>query len=520
MDMSGEYRIPAKRDKVWAALNDPDVLRQAIPGCDELIKHSDSELEARVTAKVGPVKARFGGNVRLENVNAPHSYTIAGEGKGGAAGFAKGGADVALTEDGDETILRYDAKAEVGGKLAQIGSRLIQGTSKKMADQFFSKFSEIVANLPDDYHSPASASESSSSSAADAAVAAAPAFVVPPASSIRIHPQVDGGIRPAAEGFAGGKLYCHCASDRVEVTVGAQSAFNHVCGCTKCWKPEGYLFSQVAVVGRDHLSVTANGHKLAVVDAGAAIQRHACRECSVHMYGRIENTGHPFHGFDFVHTELGRESGWAAPEFAAFVSSIVESGTAPEAMDEVRSRLNELGLEPYDTLAPGLMDAIATHTAKTAAEKVAAAASAASAAASDAVSEAGDAAARVSDAVRDAASDAAEAASEAAGSFAEQAADTVSSAADKAEDVAASVAASAKDAASTAGETVSQAAAAVTGAAAGAAGAAASSASRASQAAENAVRSTQGQQSSGGGNKALWIGAIIVVLILLYLYAS
>jgi uncharacterized protein len=146
MDMSGEYRIPAPRDRVWAALNDPEILRQAIPGCEELIKHSDTELEAKVTAKVGPVKAKFTGNVRLENINAPESYSIVGEGKGGAAGFAKGGADVHLKEDGSDTILTYNAKAEVGGKLAQIGSRLIQGTAKKMADDFFGKFSEIVTD--------------------------------------------------------------------------------------------------------------------------------------------------------------------------------------------------------------------------------------------------------------------------------------------------------------------------------------------------------------------------------------
>ena len=144
--MSGEYTIPARRERVWAALNDPEILKQAIPGCDELIKHSDTELEAKVTAKVGPVKAKFSGNVRLENIQAPASYSIVGEGKGGAAGFAKGGADVALEEAGEETILRYTAKAEVGGKLAQIGSRLIQGTSKKMADQFFGDFSRIVAS--------------------------------------------------------------------------------------------------------------------------------------------------------------------------------------------------------------------------------------------------------------------------------------------------------------------------------------------------------------------------------------
>jgi carbon monoxide dehydrogenase subunit G len=144
MDMSGEYRIPAPRDRVWAALNDPDILKQAIPGCEELVKHSDTELEAKVTAKVGPVKAKFGGNVRLENINPPESYSIVGEGKGGAAGFAKGGADVHLKEDGTDTILTYTAKAEVGGKLAQIGSRLIQGTAKKMADDFFGTFSRVV----------------------------------------------------------------------------------------------------------------------------------------------------------------------------------------------------------------------------------------------------------------------------------------------------------------------------------------------------------------------------------------
>ncbi len=146
MDMSGEYRIPAPRDRVWAALNDPEILKQAIPGCEELTKHSDTELEAKVTAKVGPVKAKFTGNVRLENINAPESYSIVGEGKGGAAGFAKGGADVHLKEDGSDTILTYNAKAEVGGKLAQIGSRLIQGTAKKMADDFFGKFSRIVTD--------------------------------------------------------------------------------------------------------------------------------------------------------------------------------------------------------------------------------------------------------------------------------------------------------------------------------------------------------------------------------------
>lgn len=183
-------------------------------------------------------------------------------------------------------------------------------------------------------------------------------------SAIKIHPSVDGGLRPAAADFAGGTLRCKCSQDRVAVSVKGQCAHNHVCGCTKCWKPEGALFSQVAVVPRDNLSVTDNADKLEVVDPSAAIQRHACKECGVHMYGRIENQDHPFHGLDFIHTELSDDEGWAPAEFAAFVSSIIESGTNPDDMGSVRARLTELGLEPYDCLSPPLMDVIATHTAK------------------------------------------------------------------------------------------------------------------------------------------------------------
>lgn len=183
-------------------------------------------------------------------------------------------------------------------------------------------------------------------------------------SDIHIHPAVDNGVKGSSEGFNGGTLHCHCAANQVEVTVKAQCAHNHVCGCTKCWKPDGALFSQVAVVPRDAVSVTANEDKLTVVDAAAAIQRHACRECGVHMYGRIEDTSHPFYGLDFIHTELSDAQGWAGPEFAAFTSSIIESGTPPEQMDAVRGRLKSLGLEPYDCLSPPLMDVIATHAAK------------------------------------------------------------------------------------------------------------------------------------------------------------
>ena len=145
MDMTGQYRIPAPREQVWAALNDPAMLKASLPGCESLEKVSDHEFAATVIAKVGPVKAKFNGNVTLSNLNPPESYTISGEGKGGAAGFAKGGADVRLTEDGDITVLTYTAKADVGGKLAQLGSRLIDGTAKKMADEFFDNFTQQVA---------------------------------------------------------------------------------------------------------------------------------------------------------------------------------------------------------------------------------------------------------------------------------------------------------------------------------------------------------------------------------------
>jgi S-(hydroxymethyl)glutathione synthase len=179
-----------------------------------------------------------------------------------------------------------------------------------------------------------------------------------------IHPAVDHGIKPAAANFSGGTLYCKCSEGKVAVSLSGHTAHNHVCGCTKCWKPSGALFSQVAVVPREKLSVTANGNKLQVVDPSATIQRYACKSCGVHMYGRIENKNHPLYGLDFVHTELSPEQGWSPPEFAAFVSSIIESGANPANMGAVRSRLKEIGLEPYDCLSPPIMDLIATHTAK------------------------------------------------------------------------------------------------------------------------------------------------------------
>jgi S-(hydroxymethyl)glutathione synthase len=183
-------------------------------------------------------------------------------------------------------------------------------------------------------------------------------------SAFSIHPSVDNGVKPGAKDFAGGTLTCKCAKDPVTVQLKGNVAFNHACGCTKCWKPEGALFSVVAVISRDNLSVTQNAQKLKIVDPAATIQRYACTGCGVHLYGRIENKNHPFYGLDFVHVELSKEQGWAAPEFAAFVSSIIESGFKPDQMGAVRARLKELKLEPYDCLSPTLMDLIATHTAK------------------------------------------------------------------------------------------------------------------------------------------------------------
>jgi carbon monoxide dehydrogenase subunit G len=144
MDLTGDYHIGAPRDAVWAALNDPEVLKACIPGCEELNKTSDTEFVAKVVAKIGPVKASFGGKVTLSEIDAPNGYTISGEGQGGAAGFAKGGAKVRLeaVEEGRATILHYAADAQIGGKLAQIGSRLVEGSARKLADEFFAAFAE------------------------------------------------------------------------------------------------------------------------------------------------------------------------------------------------------------------------------------------------------------------------------------------------------------------------------------------------------------------------------------------
>ncbi len=144
MELADEIIINAPKDQVYAALNDAEVLKQCIPGCEELIQHSDTELEAKVVLKVGPVKARFGGEVTLDKSGAPDAFSLSGQGNGGAAGHAKGGADVTLTADGDTTILKYVAKAQIGGKIAQLGSRLIQSTAKKLAGKFFTSFAQVM----------------------------------------------------------------------------------------------------------------------------------------------------------------------------------------------------------------------------------------------------------------------------------------------------------------------------------------------------------------------------------------
>ncbi len=149
MDMTGERQIPAPREKVWAALNDPEVLKAAIPGCESLEKLSDTDLKATAAVKIGPIAARFTGKVQLLDLDPPNSYRIAGEGQGGVAGFAKGGAVVHLVEEGAFTLLHYDVKAQVGGKIAQLGARLIDATAKQMADAFFDRFvAEVAAAAP------------------------------------------------------------------------------------------------------------------------------------------------------------------------------------------------------------------------------------------------------------------------------------------------------------------------------------------------------------------------------------
>ncbi|MCV9998050.1 S-(hydroxymethyl)glutathione synthase [Pararhizobium sp. YC-54] len=182
-------------------------------------------------------------------------------------------------------------------------------------------------------------------------------------ATVSLHPLLDKGVPKGASGFTGGVLVCACADRPVRVKVEGDVAHNHACGCTKCWKPAGATFSVVAVVPHDKITVLENGDKLEVVDKTALIQRHACTGCGVHMYGPVVRE-HPFQGLDFIHPERFQEDGWSPPGFAAFVSSIIESGTDPADMPAIRARLSELGLTPSDCLNNALMDYIATWTAK------------------------------------------------------------------------------------------------------------------------------------------------------------
>jgi S-(hydroxymethyl)glutathione synthase len=179
-----------------------------------------------------------------------------------------------------------------------------------------------------------------------------------------LHPAIDQGVTPGSGHFSGGNLSCHCADQAVTVAVHSDVAHNHACGCTKCWKPDGAAFSVVGVVARDKVTVTAHNEKLIIVDDSATIQRHACNACGVHLYGRIENESHAFYGLDFVHAELFDAPGATAPGFAAFVSSIIEGGIDPAEMADVRAKLAQVGLPPYDCLNPTLMDVLATHAFK------------------------------------------------------------------------------------------------------------------------------------------------------------
>lgn len=199
MEMTGEYKIPAPREKVWDALNDPEILAKCIPGCQELNKDSETELSATVKSKVGPVSATFKGKVTLSEIDPPNGYRISGEGSGGVAGFAKGGAEVKLAEDGSDTVLTYVADAQVGGKLAQIGSRLIDSTAKKMANEFFGKFAEEVGGPAGDTAETAAApaAEPAAEPAAAPEPAAEPAPAATPEPAPAAPESSGGGISPA-----------------------------------------------------------------------------------------------------------------------------------------------------------------------------------------------------------------------------------------------------------------------------------------------------------------------------------
>ena len=179
-----------------------------------------------------------------------------------------------------------------------------------------------------------------------------------------LHPLIESGLTKGRDNFSGGKLHCHCTNNKVEVTtITGNVLHNHACECSKCWKPGGALFSIVGVVPLENVKISANVDKLVIVDESAVIQCFACKQCDVHLFGRIEKE-HAFKGLDFIHVELSDVKGWQEPQFAAFVSSVIEQGFDPKQMDTVRSKFKSIGLETYDVLSPPLMDALSTFTAR------------------------------------------------------------------------------------------------------------------------------------------------------------
>jgi len=190
-----------------------------------------------------------------------------------------------------------------------------------------------------------------------------------------LHPVVDEGIKTSRANSniwsylsnkpkPGGTLTCKCSDKPVVVKITATAAHNHLCGCTQCWKPEGAMFSQVAVVPRDKLKVVKNGDKLKVLDESASLQRHVCSGCGTHMFGRAEDPSHHFYGLDLVHLELSKDEGWPPIQFAGFVSSVVDSGTDPSELDKIRAELREKGLESYDEFSPALNAYFASRASK------------------------------------------------------------------------------------------------------------------------------------------------------------
>jgi hypothetical protein len=201
MEMTGEFRIPAPRQRVWEGLNDPEILKSSIPGCQTIEKLSDTEFTAKVLAQVGPVKANFAGKVTLADLNPPQSYTIAGEGTGGVAGFAKGSAKVNLDEDAGATVLHYAVQAHVGGKLAQIGSRLIDSVARRMAENFFTRF--VAAVAPEKAATVSSATAETEAVPQDGVAAASPVHHATPTASVETRPNAaalqDAAATPAAK---------------------------------------------------------------------------------------------------------------------------------------------------------------------------------------------------------------------------------------------------------------------------------------------------------------------------------